>query len=343
MHRVAVWAAAAVLPVALLAGACGGGHDADEEEEKPVSAPPRVSPGPIGIMVKLDAAAVARSGVEVEALVAVNRPVSADAYARVLDLTGLAEERGAITAALGRIEKARAALSASSAELARLQALYADGRNASEKALQGADARKRTDEAELQAAEGAVDAQRAVARQRWGEALAEMLERGSPQLEALLHQKQRLLEVTLASGSALLDPGTAVTIESEGGPIVEGRVVSGAPKADPMIQGPAVLCTAPAVNGLLPGMSLVVRVPAGPSVSGVIVPAAAIVWWKGRAWVYVERGAGAFLRTEVPTDQRVPQGWFVASGLAAGTRIVFRGAQALLSEEERGGVRGSEG
>jgi multidrug efflux pump subunit AcrA (membrane-fusion protein) len=105
----------------------------------------------------------------------------------------------------------------------------------------------------------------------------------------------------------------------------------------------SVLCIAPASPGMLPGVSADAQVPVGPGVSGVVVPASAVVWWQGRAWAYVERKTGTFSRSEVATDVPVPGGWFVSGGVAAGQRLVVRGAQMLLSEEGRGAVHGSEG
>jgi len=75
----------------------------------------------------------------------------------------------------------------------------------------------------------------------------------------------------------------------------------------------------------------------------VVVPAAAIVWLQGRAWVYVEKAPGQFVRREVPAEMPLAEGWFVAKNLTAGERVVVQGAQILLSEEGRAAVHGSEG
>ncbi len=343
-RRLGAWAAATLLPIALIVGACGGSHDTDDEEEdRPVSAPPRVSSGPAGIVVTLDAATLSRAGIAAEALGAATRAAGVNAYGRVLDLTDLAAQRGAFASARARVEKAHAALSASGAELERLQGLYAGDRNASQKALQAAAARAQTDQAEVKAAEEALEAQRDVARQRWGAVIAESIERGGPRLDALLQQKERLIEVVLPTASAPVAAGTPVTMQAASDRVIQGRVVSPAPRADPAVQGPAYFCTLPAVGELIPGMSVVAQVDAGPSESGVVVPTSAVVWWRGRAWAYVEKGGGTFIRTELATERPVPGGWFVSSGLAPGTRIVVRGAQVLLSEEGRGAVSGSEG
>ena len=82
--------------------------------------------------------------------------------------------------------------------------------------------------------------------------------------------------------------------------------------------------------------------PIGPTVQGVMIPAAAVVWWQGKAWVYVQTDPNHFVRRELSTETPVPEGWFVGTGLAAGDSIVVRGAQLLLSEEFRAQIQVSE-
>jgi hypothetical protein len=340
-RRTAVLAAAVALLIVIVPAGCGG--HSDEAEERPVSAPPRVSTEQGRVVVTLDPQTLARSEVVVEALTAVNHAASESAYGSVLDISDLAELRGGFSAAGARVEKGRAARAASQSQLERLRKLYADGANASQKAVEAATATARADEAEVQAATGALEAERALARQRWGPVVADWLEKGGPELDALLQERQRLLGITLPTGASPPRAGATVAVRAGAGPAVGARVISPAPRTDPRIQGVSVLCVAPASPGMLPGITVDAQVPVGPEASGVVVPATAVVWWQGRAWVYVERKTGTFSRSEVATDVPVPGGWFVNAGVAAGERLVVRGAQMLLSEEGRGAVRGSEG
>ena len=94
---------------------------------------------------------------------------------------------------------------------------------------------------------------------------------------------------------------------------------------------------------MLPGAAVAAFLPIGEARTGVVVPAAAVVWWQGRAWVYVEERPGRFVRRVVATGAPVAGGLFVTGGVVAGDRVVVRGAQMLLSEEGRGAVQGSEG
>ncbi len=339
-----VRAAAAAVAVALLVAGGAARSEADDDDNVlPVSAPPRVAVVHGETVVTFDAATLARSGLEVKALPAQPHRAEAIAYGAVLDLTELADARGAVTTAAARVEKTRAALAASRAEFERVRALHADERNASDKALEDATARWRGDEADARAADAALAAQVAAALQRWGAVVSGWLERGSPELEALLAQRQRLVQVTLPPGTLLRSAPATATVRAGGGTAVAARLVSPAPRTDPRIQGASFYYAAPAALGLLPGAGVEAFLPAGPAVPGVTVPAAAVVWWQGRAWVYLEEAPGRFVRREVATDAPVPGGWFVTAGVTAGGRVVVRGAQMLLSEEGRAAIQGSEG
>ena len=68
------------------------------------------------------------------------------------------------------------------------------------------------------------------------------------------------------------------------------------------------------------------------ALKGVVVPNQAIAWHGGMAWIYVKTSQDTFLRKPVASDIELDDGWFDTS-IAAGTEVVTRGAQLLLSEE----------
>lgn len=332
----------AVLATVLLAACGGGGGDADDEEDRPVSSPPRVVETHGERSVVLDAAALAKSGVASEALETVTHRTGEIAFGSVLDLTDLADQRGGLQSAAAAVDGARAALAASRAEYERVKALHNDQRIVSDEDLQAAKAAYERDVADVQAADAALEARSATARQQWGDAIAGWIERGSPTLRDLLRQRERLLLITLPAGTTASPPGTAALLAS-GRSVGSARLVSPAPRTDPRIQGPSFYYVAPATPDLLPGTSVTLSVARGAPVAGVVVPEQAVVWWHGRAWAYVETGKGTFVRREIATDTPVAPGYFVTAGVAPGERVVVRGAAVLLSEEGRGAVHGSEG
>ena len=81
------------------------------------------------------------------------------------------------------------------------------------------------------------------------------------------------------------------------------------------------------------GERVQVWAPSGAAVSGVLVPAAAVVINAGSYWCYVQKGAGSFVRVPVDTSLPGEGGYLVTSGLAAGERIVTAAAGLLLARE----------
>ena len=87
---------------------------------------------------------------------------------------------------------------------------------------------------------------------------------------------------------------------------------------------------------LRPGAAVTAYLPLpGEPERGVSVPRSAVVRVAGKTWVYVQTADDRFARREIASARPTAKGWFVASGLAAGDRVVVVGAQALLSEEFR--------
>ena len=48
-------------------------------------------------------------------------------------------------------------------------------------------------------------------------------------------------------------------------------------------------------------------------VEGVAVPASAVVWWQGRAWIYQRTGASSFTRMTIATDLPAPDGGYIVA------------------------------
>jgi len=136
---------------------------------------------------------------------------------------------------------------------------------------------------------------------------------------------------------SLRQPPPAGTLQLLSGARVPIRFVSPAPRIDPKNQGVGFLYIASAESGVLPGMQALAFLPDGTTAPMATVPAAAVVWWQGRAWVYVRTSPETFTRREIPTTRPAPDGGggYLVSNLPAAAQLVTRGAQALLSEEFR--------
>ena len=109
---------------------------------------------------------------------------------------------------------------------------------------------------------------------------------------------------------------------------------------------------APSGNLAMPGTSFFGIMPTGPSLkpgdrakataargtpaSGVIVPADAVVVHAGASWCYVETGPDAFERKPISLTTPVETG-YLTNDFAAGTKVVVKGASALLAREAEPG------
>lgn len=343
--RFVLLALVAVLAALAVWGYTEGRREAAEEQarERPVKAPARVVSDAGGTAVVLDAATQKRAGIAVVPVQATVRRAQIEAFATVLPVQELTDLRGAYVAAETQAERSRAALQASRSEYERVTALHGDEQNLSLKALETAQAAWRADEAAARGASAALDAVARDARQKWGRALAADIAADAPLFRRLADQRAVLLRVAVPAGAPVADAAERVRVAANDGRFRTARLVSPSPQADPRIQGPAFFYAAPA-DGLLPGTTVTAYLPTGAERAGALVPAAAAVWWQGKAWLYVRTAPDRFVRQALPAAaEPVDDGWFVP-GMPKGTPLVVRGAQTLLSEALRDQIQvGDEG
>jgi hypothetical protein len=149
--------------------------------------------------------------------------------------------------------------------------------------------------------------------------------------------------VTLSPGISLAEsPRTALAQAPTRDANIDLQFVSPATRTDARIQGLSYFFAAPGDSRLLPGMSTIVYVPSGKTYEGVFVEDTAIVRWQGRSWVYLRTGLDTFKRHPISTDQPVSDDDYVVRDIPAGSEIVMRGAQVLLSEEAKRELRGAD-
>jgi hypothetical protein len=338
--------AGSVLSRLSLVGACGllallaACSDADQktDREHPIVTAPRVAVENGHSLVRLDAAALQRAAIRTEGVRRGAQPETVRAFATVLDLQPLAQAAASLQVAGAQLKSAQAKLTASRAEYERARRLFEDEQNVPAAHLQSAQAAFLADQAALEAAQSQVDAILASARLSWGPVLAGALATSDPQQRALAEdlvaRRQILLQVTLPSDWTQDRPPTQgrVQLDRRDGSAIQ--LVSAAAHADPRLAGRSFLYRTYPDPALLPGASVTVRLPTGRSIEAVRVPASALVWWQGRAWVFVRSRSGDFERREIGFDGATEEP-ALAADLEAGTEVVVQGAQVLLSEELR--------
>ncbi|HEX4985513.1 MAG TPA: hypothetical protein VFV71_05500 [Burkholderiales bacterium] len=292
-------------------------------------------------VVRLSAQSQKAAGIVVASLETEKRSASFEVYGLVVNLQPLAEARGRYLAAVAEATAARASAAAAESEARRMDALFRDDRNVSERAARAAQAKYQSELARKVAAEQAVASLRDAMRGSWGEAVtAWAVTPDSPVMHALMHQSSFLVQLVYPfdrpraamRGRIAIAPAVARARPQP------ASFVGESPQLDPAFPGETYFYLVGGA-GFRAGMRVVARVPTGDAaVTGVVVPAAAVVWHAGKAWAYVKDEEG-FARHEVSTADEVEGGWFNATGFDEDDEVVVSGAQLLLSEELKYQIR----
>ncbi|MFN0315315.1 MAG: hypothetical protein ACKVQA_09790 [Burkholderiales bacterium] len=282
------------------------------------------------------------SGIATADLRDVDSKASAEIFGVVLNPQPLFELRAQYLAALAQARAQRVALASAQGEYERLERLYADDRNVSERAVIVARTQWQSEEAKLATAEQTANTIRETLRSAWGDkvmswaadARAKVFESLSTQSEVLV---QISLPYELRESAAKQQMKIGPIGISEG--LRPARYVSPSQQPDTGLAGSTFLYLAQGKD-LRVGMRVAGRLETGGEErSGVLIPQAAIVWHGGKAWCYVQEEADKFVRKEVSTTEELAGGWFNAEGFEAGKKVVVRGAQLLLSEEQKFQIR----
>lgn len=328
----------AIVVVSLAAASFQGGcrNRLDKDDERP-QAESKKEPAQITVengqtLITLDAPTQTRLGLTVATLASTVARAQATFPAVVLAIQDLAASRNAFVATQAQLQRAHVQADVAGKEYTRLKALFGDNQNTSEKSFESAEGALQSDEADVRLAEQQLSLQESSIRQEWGDVVAKWAAEAPAQFQSILDQRQLLVQMTMPSGTTFAAPNS-ISLEIPTGSRVQAAFVSPFPRVDPRVQGRSFLYLASAQSGLAPGLNLVARVSVGSQLKGVIVPASAVVWSEGKAWVYAQLSSDQFTRRPVPTDVPVEKGFFVGAGLAPGEKVVSSGAQTLLSEE----------
>jgi hypothetical protein len=272
--------------------------------------------------VTLDAETRTRVGLELAPLVTTNLPPEVKGYGRVLDpapLLGLVAE----------LESARATAEASRKEFERLRTLRGQD-NASDRVFEAAEAAAARDRL-------AVDAVRARLVLAWGPVIA-----GADDLPAqtrsLAELRSALVRLDLPAGEPLPGQPKNARLQSlaAGAKPIPAAFVGAATSTDPQTQGRGLLFLV-REPGLIPGAAVAGSIQTdGPPVSGLLLPADAVLRHAGRNWVWVQTTEDSFARREVTLARSVGEAYFVTQGFSPEDKVVTTGAQQLLSEELKG-------
>jgi hypothetical protein len=284
-----------------------------------------------GDRVVIAAEAQRAAGIAVQAPAPAEYRAAQRYFGVVADSRTLVESRQRYLALGAQMAGVEAQLAQRRADLVRVQALFNEGRNATARELEAAQAAVTGEAQRL----SALDAERRAVvdglRVVWGEALAERPADAGTLLARAAARELELVQFVLPPGT---DPGATVwrvnvaSAESTG---VAARLVGRSPQAIPGLQGDTwLLAVAPA--GLPAGARVRVLADSSQAVRGVRIPPSAVVRFGGKAWVYVRVAPDQFERRALPTDRALAEGLFTDT-LGPDAQLVTSGAQLLLSEE----------
>ncbi|HEY8118804.1 MAG TPA: hypothetical protein VIE91_06150 [Methylophilaceae bacterium] len=308
-------------------------HEQDDE----IESPSRVVSQQGATIISLTQQTQEQSGISTTVLKSSNHQGVLTSFGSVVSIDPLIELRTRYLASKAEANVARASLTTSQQEYQRLLKLNQDNRNISDRALLVAETSWKTDEAKVSAAELAATNLRDIMRQQWGEVLTIEATKTNPDkpMQQLLQNQSVLLQISLPfdvatpkTNSRLLVTPAASTAKP-----IEADFVSVSPQTDHTIQGKTYYYRA-TTGDFRSGMRISVVIPdSAKAVSGVVVPASAVVWYGGKAWVYRQQDAEHFIRQAINTDIAADNGWFNTNTIKPNDAVVTSGAQLLLSEE----------
>ncbi len=293
--------------------------------------------------ISLDKARQLSGGIVTESLKTIKIFEEFQSYGTILPSQNFVDDYNKYISAQEQLLKAQANLMLSHNEYKRLSILNKEDRNISDKALQKGEALWLSDESNVRIAQASLETQKNTMQLTWGPIITDWIMQQTPSFIRLIEQQAYLIQITLPRRIQMSIPPQTARIQTNKGSFITVNIVSASPLTDPRIQGVSYFFLAPAVElGLLPPANVLAYLPQESVIQGVEIPTTAVVWWQGKAWVYLEISKGTYVRREIVTDIPTSNGWLNKKGFNEGDLIVITGAQLLLSQELRNQLQASE-
>jgi hypothetical protein len=268
-------------------------------------------------VIKLDKKQQTAANVETALPQPTRLPEEAKGYGRILD-------PAQFVSLVLDVQAARATADASKKEADRLKTLYAQGQNASARALETAEATAKRDETLSNVAEAKL-------RTSLGPSIVARKD-FSEMIDALSKMQWALARIDLLSAGQE-EFGSTIHIASLSNEkaTIDAELLGPAPAADASIQGRGFLALIK-TNSLTPNTTIVgfLEIPAQPQ-SGFLVPAKALLQEGDETIVLTQIADDNFKKAPIEISRMTDQGAFVTEGLAATNRIVVNGAHQILS------------
>lgn len=311
----------------LIPNVSGAGDDASQDET------------PLGSLY-LDEKIQRRAGLQIAPLKPFQYTPEVSAYGNALALLPLLDLRNRYKSSQAQYESAQASLELAQQNIARTQHLQRSG-IASKRTLQEQQSQLRMEKARTEALRLQIKTIYDEALLNWGQKLTDLfLPDDNSRLAPFLSGQKTLLLITLPPGQTLADGIESIVVSPSGdrSKAHPAEFISIAPQTDAMTQGESYFFATES-TAIRTGMRLTAWLPRQQSPeAGVLIPASALIWHLGQAFVYLKTGEERFSRRRIADLVNTPEGYFVRGALAPGEELVTTGAQMLLSEEFRGQI-----
>jgi multidrug efflux pump subunit AcrA (membrane-fusion protein) len=308
---------------------------AADQDDATVAAPSRVKVKDGIVTLTLDAKTQRKGGIVSAPASTVRMRHQILGFGTVLDSEKITALHDTYRAAKARLQTAKANLAVSRAAYDRAKTLFMDSKEIPVSQLESKQGTFQVDRASLATAQSRVATVTANMYQLWGGVLGKALIDGTPLAADLIERRAYIVKVTLPPGAKITPAPKTVSATLDDGTEIPLSYISSATTTDPAIQGISYFYETPATDGVLPGLNVFASFKSPAVVKGVQVPASAVVWLQGKAWIYLRTGPETFTRREISPDRPSPHGGYVVTGLPGRANIVVVGAQMLLSEEFR--------
>jgi hypothetical protein len=307
------------------------------EQEEEIETLNRVSENDGIHIVNISLAAQQNSGIKTAKVTAAQFQGEIKSFGNVVSIDNLIEAKTNYLNLKSNVDIARASSGQNMRQYQRLKTLNEDDKNVSDRVVQEALAMVNADKAQMTANELQLKNLQNSVKLQWGEALAKLVfaDNLPPHLANLLDRKNVLVQMTLPLNTSTPKSGSSIILRpiNDADTRIKAIYVSPASTSDANVFGKTFYYSAPAEQ-LRIGMRVSVELnnSASDTVSGVIVPSSAVVWYAGTSWAYFKQKPDQFLRKPITTDTEVETGWFNRE-LDVNNEVVVSGAQLLLSEE----------
>lgn len=261
-------------------------------------------------------------------------------YGNALAILPLLDLRSRYLSAQSNYQSAQARLDLAQQNMERTRYLHQNG-IASKRALQEQQSHYRLEQAQTQGMRQQIRAIYNEASVNWGPVLTELfLSSDSTRLTPYLSGKKSILLIALPAGQTLPDNIKSIVVSPSGdrSDAQPAEMLSIAPQTDAMTQGESYFFATESTT-IRTGMRITAWLPRQQSPeAGVLIPASALIWHLGQAFVYLKTGEERFSRRRIAHFVDTADGYFIQSPLTPGEQLVTSGAQMLLSEEFRGQI-----